>query len=194
MEFSPVQQQTLLDLVRALIRRALGETAAMPPDVTGPDYSGPAGCFVTLHALYTHHLRGCIGQMQATHPLRDAITEMSRAVLDDPRFRDAPVTWDELPELELEITVLSPLEPAQHPMDFDLLDHGIYLRCADETGVFLPQVARETGWTREQLLARLCSEKMGLPENAWKHPEARLFRFSATIIGPEPFVPWSAIS
>ena len=113
---------------------------------------------------------------------------MAEAVLDDPRFRVNPVTLEELPELELEITVLSPLEPAANPLDFDPLQHGIYLHCQGETGCFLPQVARETGWTKEQLLSRLCSEKMGLPADSWRSPAARLSRFAATIIGPEPFV------
>ena len=110
------------------------------------------------------------------------------AVLEDPRFRVNPVCADELPELELEITVLSPLELAANALDFELLEHGIYLHCQGATGCFLPQVARETGWSKQQLLARLCTEKMGMPADAWQSPAARLYRFTATIIGPEPFV------
>ena len=64
-----------------------------------------------------------------------------------------------------------------------------YLTMGGRTGCFLPQVARETGWSKEQLLGRLCQEKLGLAAIAWKHPEARLFTFTALIIGPEAFEP-----
>ena len=59
--------------------------------------------------------------------------------------------------------------------------------CGGRTGCFLPQVARETGWTREQLLGRLCSEKMGLPAAFWMQAGAQLMTFTTLIIGPEPF-------
>ena len=73
------------------------------------------------------------------------------AVLDDPRFREDPVMLDELPELEIEITVLSPLEPADSPLDFELLEHGIYLHCEGETGCFLP------GGPRDRMVERAAS-------------------------------------
>ena len=71
---------------------------------------------------------------------------------------------------------------------FEPLEHGIYLQLAGRTGCFLPQVARETRWTREQLLARLCTEKLGVDPRAWQAGDARLFTFSVLVLGPEPFV------
>jgi AMMECR1 domain-containing protein len=71
-------------------------------------------------------------------------------------------------------------------MDFDLLNHGIVLSIGGRNGVFLPQVARDTGWSREQLLARLCAEKLGMPPTAWQLPQARLHVFSTMILGPTP--------
>ena len=99
----------------------------------------------------------------------------------------APVRINELPHLELEITVIFPMQQASSPLDFDLLDDGIYLIAAGRSGCFLPQVARETGWTREQLLDRLCTEKLGCPATTWRQPDARLMKFKTLIIGPEPF-------
>lgn len=188
MDLTPEQSSCLLEVARAVIRRELGESDTVVPELADPVFNTPAGCFVTLHTLADHRLRGCIGMIRATSPLKESVQEMAAAALDDPRFRGDPVTLDELPELEIEITVLSPLEKAESPLDFDLLEHGIYLQCQGESGCFLPQVARETGWPKEQLLARLCTEKMGLDADAWHQPDSSLYRFTATIIGPEPFV------
>lgn len=188
MDFTESQCSRLLDIARSVIQQQLGrrDLPRVPEDE--PAFAQSASCFVTLHSLGEHHLRGCIGQINATGPLLESVKSMAEAVLDDPRFRVNPVTLAELPDLEMEITVLSPLEKAANPLDFELLQHGIYLHCRGETGCFLPQVARETGWTKEQLLARLCTEKMGLAADSWRSPDARLYRFSATIIGPERFV------
>src|SRR5258708_16462721 len=114
-----------------------------------------AGCFGTLHECGTHRLRGCIGTLISNQPLSQTVHEMAQAVLGDPRFTDERVTADELPRLDLEISVVSPLKPAASSLDFDLLNDGIYLVVENRAGVFLPQVARETGWTKEQLLGRL---------------------------------------
>lgn len=186
MDFSTQQRRFLLDLARAVIRRELGGNAVQPTAPEDPALEVKAGCFVTLHTLERHRLRGCIGQLTGDGPLARTLEEMSQAVLHDSRFAEDPVTLPELPELELELTILSPLELAAHPQDFDLLQHGIYLQHEGRAGCFLPQVARETGWDRETLLAQLCTQKMGLPPSAWRDPAARLMRFAAMVIGPEP--------
>lgn len=190
MELTASQQRDLLDYTRAAIRRALGEVVPMPL-LSDAAFDERAGCFVTLHRRDTHRLRGCIGLVRSDEPLRDSVAEMASAVLHDSRFRDNPVHLEELPDLDLEVSVLSPFELAQNTLDFEPRDHGIYLTFGGRAGLFLPQVARETGWTREQLLDRLCSEKMGLPSDCWRQPGAKLSRFKTYIIGPEPFVPQS---
>ena len=190
----------LLDAARDTIRSALrggGAAEPAPPAVSSPAAGAadpadpvltqPAGCFVTLHRLGTHELRGCVGRLDAVDPLLVAVRRAAGAVLHDPRFANNRVTLDELPRLEIEISVLSPLQPTAGPLDFDLLNDGIYLTWGDRAGCFLPQVARETGWDRPHLLARLCTEKMGLPPNAWQDPAAKLYRFSTEVVGPEPF-------
>ena len=188
MHLSDAQSRTLLDLARSTIRAAL--LAQLPPSIETQDADlvQPAGCFVSLHVMANHALRGCVGRMDASEPLIRAVRDTAMSVLGDPRFDDRPVTYDELHHLEIEISILSPLRPAAGPLEFDPMNHGIYLTCAGRAGVFLPQVARETGWSREQLLDRLCTEKIGLPPGCWRHPEARLHLFSTLILGPVPFV------
>lgn len=221
MDFTPEQCRTVLNLARATIRDTLGSAAGTgsapsaefaltefasrtiaiaiaPAPPTPPPIDTallrPAGCFVSLHHLNTRRLRGCVGRLDATSALVEAVRSAAISVLGDPRFYDDPVLLHELPELELEVSVLSPLRPARGPLAFDLLNDGIVLTCGRRSGCFLPQVARETGWSREQLLDRLCTEKMGLPPHAWREPAARLSVFTTVTIGPEPFVPADSIS
>ena len=184
MWLSPHHRRVLLDVARDTIRSALrgGGTA-------DPALQQPGGCFVTLHRLDTHELRGCVGRLDAVDPLITAVCRAAAGVLNDPRFSGNPVSLAELPRLQIDVSVLSPLRPAAGPLDFDLLNDGVYLTWGDRTGCFLPQVARETGWDKPRLLARLCVEKMGLPADAWKDPASKLYRFTTEIIGPEPFEP-----
>jgi AmmeMemoRadiSam system protein A len=185
----------LLEAARETIRRHLGGRANAggadarlePLPCPDPDLMTPGGCFVSLHELRTHRLRGCVGRMDASQPLWLSVCNSAVGVLDDPRFHEEPVRLAELPTLEIEISVLSPMRPAPTPLDFDPQEQGIYLIHGKRSGCFLPQVARETGWNREQLLTRLCVEKMGLSPDAWREPVARLMVFSTVVIGPEPF-------
>jgi AmmeMemoRadiSam system protein A len=176
-----------MDAAREMIRRALSGPAEPLPPPADPMLLQPAGCFVSLHTLGGRRLRGCVGRLEASGPLWQTICATAVGVLRDPRFDRDRISEDELAILDLELSVLSPLRPAAHSLDFDPLNHGIYLSCAGRTGCFLPQVARETGWTREQLLSRLCSEKMGLPPTFWMNAGAILQVFTTLIIGPEPF-------
>jgi uncharacterized protein len=183
----PQHHRTLLDAARAVIRSTL---AGQPPPETQTEELAllqPAGCFVSLHEQETHRLRGCVGRMDATDPLIVAVRKAATGVLCDPRFRGDAVHLHELPGLEIEASILSPLRPAPGPLEFDALSDGIYLKLGGRAGVFLPQVARETGWTKEQLLSRLCTEKMGMPPDSWQLSGAQLLVFSTQIVGPEAF-------
>lgn len=187
MDLSAEQGAAVLDVARHLIRDALAQRSPSTPANLYAIFHQPAGCFVSLHALLDHRLRGCVGRIDANRPLIEALRSAAVHVLEDPRFTDNPVRLEELPDLELEVSVLSPAHPVENPLDFNPLRDGIYLTFGARTGCFLPQVARETGWTREQLLDRLCAEKLGLPPSTWRHPHAKLHVFSVTVIGPEPF-------
>jgi AmmeMemoRadiSam system protein A len=189
MELSAATQKSLLDVACDVIRRKLGAAplgAALPDD---PSLSQPAGCFVSVHRNDTHSLRGCIGLMESGKPLAQTVLGAAEAVLGDPRFVHQPITLPELPVLNVEVTILGPLQQVANPLQFEPLEHGIHLTVGERTGLFLPQVARETGWNREQLLARLCTEKLGVPDWGWKHPTAVLRVFTAIVIGPQSIYP-----
>lgn len=179
----------LLELARREIRARLrGVMEADEPAEPQDDVlRRPAGCFVSLHSHSRQKLRGCIGRLEARWPLKEVVTKMARSVLDDPRFVDDPVRIDELADLEIEISILTPPRRLNGPEEFDLWNDGICMSLEDRRGLFLPQVARETGWTRQQLLDRLCREKMGLPADAWRDPRARFEAFSTIILGPQRF-------
>jgi AmmeMemoRadiSam system protein A len=186
---SSASRAALLDAARAALVCAL---KSAPPPLSAPpagteELNESSGCFVSLHEQMTHRLRGCVGRLDPEKSLWEAVHLTAADVLRDPRFmHDNPVTIEEAPNLEIEISVLSPPRPADSPLDFDLLNDGIYLTFSNRAGFFLPQVARETGWTKEQLLTRLCTEKLGLPADTWKNPDAKLFTFKVEVVGPEP--------
>ena len=191
MSYTADQRRVLLNVARNAIRGLLsGQPPAAPilEHTIDAAMRAPAGCFCSLHEIELRRLRGCVGRLEARDPVLIAVHDAAVSVLGDPRFDDLRVTIDDLCLIELELTVLSPLRDAAHVLDFDPQLHGIYLTLAGRSGCFLPQVARETGWGREQLLDRLCVEKLGLPSRAWRHPAARLQVFDAEIIGPEAFV------
>jgi len=183
----------LLDIARrTIVGRVAGhepsdrENAADPAGTGDPVLGQPAGCFVSLHEAPGHRLRGCVGRIEADQPIVQAVQSAAVSVLGDPRFVTEPVTPADLPRIEVEISLLSPLRPAKGPLAFDRLNDGIVLSVGGRRGLFLPQVARETGWSRQQLLARLCVEKLDLPADAWQDESAQLQTFSTAILGPEP--------
>jgi AmmeMemoRadiSam system protein A len=195
MPISETTRAALLEFAADIITRRLGG----PPrplhlQENDPALQQPAGCFVSLHRINNHALRGCIGMVEATRPLLSSLKGAAESVIGDPRFLVQPVTLAELDQLEIELSILGPMIRAASPLDFDPKSEGIQLNLAGRTGLFLPQVARETGWTREQLLARLCTEKMGLPEDTWKQPAAELHKFSSEILGPIPVAPPKSIT
>lgn len=186
MEFCPRQRDALMEMARAVIRQTLANKPAAWPECHDLDLFQRAGCFVSLHE-HGGRLRGCIGRLDASEPLIAALCSAAVSVLSDPRFRQDPITAAEIPRLELELSILSPLRAVESVLTFEPREDGIYLAIGGRTGCFLPQVGRQTGWSREQLLARLCTEKLGMPANSWQQPAARLSVFSAIVVGPEPF-------
>ena len=176
----------LLEIARSALLEKLNNTVATPladPAPTETELTTPAGCFVSLHERSTHRLRGCVGRIDPHLPLWENVRHSAGEVLHDPRFTEQPVTADDLPDLEIEVSVLSPPREAKSSLDFDLKE-GIYLIFGGRAGFFLPQVARETGWNKEQLLDRLCTEKLGMPPESWRKPEAKLYTFEVEVIGP----------
>jgi AmmeMemoRadiSam system protein A len=190
MDLSADDRRVLLEIARQTIRRTLGAPPGPAPDDPAKDRPAlkcRAGCFVSLHTLRLHRLRGCIGRLDDREELPAAVASAASGVLEDPRFCHSPVCLSELAELSIELTLISPLRPAGHVLDFEPAQDGIYLTIDQRSGCFLPQVAQETGWSRQQLLSRLCTEKMGLAPEAWRGENARLQIFNTVLVGPEPF-------
>jgi AmmeMemoRadiSam system protein A len=187
MQLNAEQSQRLLDIARAAIRQTLEGQTTTPVPETDPVLMSPAGCFVSLHQRSDHQLRGCVGRLDANGPLAEVVRQTAVSVLNDPRFTGRRVQLNELANLEIELSILSPLAAAKNPLDFDLQNDGLFLIISNRSGCFLPQVARQTGWNKEQLLDRLCMEKLGFPAKMWQHPAARLQKFTAAILGPVPF-------
>src|SRR5688572_55434 len=130
MDLSADDRRLLLDVARQTIRRALGGSApeSEPAAEDRPTLQQRAGCFVSLHTLGSHRLRGCVGRLDDREMLIDAVTTAASSVLEDPRFLDDPVHLAELPELEIELTLISPLRPADDCLDFEPSTEGIYLK------------------------------------------------------------------
>lgn len=112
------------------------------------------------------HLRGCIGEIIARRPLYEAVMNQAiNACTIDTRFN--PVTRDEFEELAIELSILSPPQPIASHEDIILGTHGVILQKQNHSAVFLPEVATEQGWNKDQFLSAL-SQKAGLPANGWK--------------------------
>jgi AmmeMemoRadiSam system protein B/AmmeMemoRadiSam system protein A len=135
------------------------------------------GAFVTIHKK--GQLRGCIGYIEGHGPLHHTIQEMAEAAaFRDPRF--SPVKEKELSELDIEISVLTPLRRIKDVNEIQVGTHGIYIKKGWYSGLLLPQVATEYGWDRQTFLEHTC-QKAGLPSTAWKEKDAEIYIFSADI-------------
>lgn len=172
---SPTAQITAHEIVKRALQEAVSKqkTTPMPSDLdlgSDPDvFSQSYGVFVTLNEP-NGQLRGCIGNIVPVDKLAQSLWGRAQdAALNDPRFD--PVTPDELPELKIEISVLTPMEPISGPEDIVIGKHGVFMRKYMRSAVFLPQVAPEQGWNVEQMLMHL-SMKAGLPPQAWREGAA----------------------
>ena len=138
----------------------------------------PCGAFVTLKKQ--GQLRGCIGQFDAVAPLYTVVQEMAIAAASrDNRFR--PVEENEVKELLIEISVLTPMRKINSINEFELGRHGIYIRKDLRSGTFLPQVAHDTGWSTEEFLGHCSRDKAGIGWEGWK--DAELYVYEALVFG-----------
>ena len=141
-----------------------------------PMLNKKCGAFVSLHKH--GHLRGCIGHFGEDYPLHEIVAEMARAAaFEDPRFM--PVTRDELNDLDIEISVLTPMRRIQSLDEFELHRHGIYIKKGYRSGTFLPQVADEVNWTKEEFVGHCSQDKAGLGWDGWK--DAELYVYEAIV-------------
>ena len=175
------QKQTLLRIARDAVKAVVCGTPKPKPTGDDPVLNAPCGCFVTLKVR--GRLRGCLGQFISERPLVELVAEMAEAsAARDPRFARQRITAAELKDLEIEISVLSPLRRTDDPLSLRLGVDGIYIKRGYSSGCFLPQVATETGWTVEEFLSYCCLHKAGLPPDAWKDPETEVCFFTAEVL------------
>ncbi len=171
-------KKDLLKIARLTIESYLKNNAI--PDLDLSAYSDQVktkcGAFVTLHKH--KQLRGCIGRFGENEPLYKVVQEMSvAAATQDYRF--SPVRESELKDIEIEISVLTPLKKISSADEFILGKHGIWIKKGHRSGTFLPQVATETGWTKEEFLGHCARDKAGIGWDGWK--DAELYTYEAKI-------------
>lgn len=172
------ERTQLLSIARKSIETYLKDGKLPEFDVAGL-LAEPGAAFVTLKK--GGELRGCIGQTVAGMPLYKTVSTCAvHSALDDPRF--PAVTGDEVSKLEIEISVLTPLEPLESFDDIEIGRDGLMITKGNYHGLLLPQVATEYGWNATQFLEYTC-QKAGLPKEAYKMPGATIYRFQAVIFG-----------
>ncbi len=171
------EKSLLHQIVRETIQAKLDRKEPKIYESSSSTLKEPRGAFVTLKKH--GELRGCIGHIIASYPLIETISQMAvAAAFEDPRF--PPVSSDELKDLEIEISVLTPLRKITDVKKIEVGKHGIYIKKGFYSGILLPQVATEYGWDRDTFLEHTCM-KAGLPQNAWKDKDTEIFIYSADI-------------
>lgn len=178
LSFSQEEKAYLLDIARSRIDLVLrDQPVAFPP----PPPPGPAqeklGAFVTLKRQ--GQLRGCVGRLISEDPLFVTVGDMAEAAaFHDSRF--LPLTLEEFPTLELEISVMGPITRCPDPSRIVVGKHGLIMRKGSRQGLLLPQVPVEWEWDRETFLAQTC-QKAGLPPDAWHDPDTEIYWFEALV-------------
>jgi AmmeMemoRadiSam system protein A len=172
------EKQELLKLARNAIKCKLLHQPANPPkpDSNSPNLLRPCGAFVSLHKH--GKLRGCIGRFSTSKPLYQTVYDMAlAAAFEDTRFD--PLKLDELENVEIELSVLTPMQRLHDSKQLVLGRDGIYIKKAGHSGTFLPQVATNTGWTLEEFLGHCSADKAGLGWDGWRNAE--LYTYQALV-------------
>jgi AmmeMemoRadiSam system protein A len=182
MNLNAADKKLLLTQARASIEAHLNGTSVPAVKDPGPILCERRGAFVSLHRK--GRLRGCIGHLEAVKPLLQTVREMAAAAaFHDPRFR--PLQKGELLDLEIEISVLSPMRLIKSTDEIEVGKHGLYVVQGFCRGLLLPQVATQYNWDRLAFLEQTCC-KAGLPPDAWKETSTQIYIFTADIFGDHP--------
>jgi len=176
------QQAELLNIARTAVETYIKDGKIAEFEISDERLKWKEGAFVTIHK--DGKLRGCIGQIVPTDkPLWQVVRDMAiAAATEDHRF--SPVSRKELTGLNYEVSVLSAPEKIDNWQNIELGRHGVIVKKGWRSGVFLPQVAAETSWSKEEFLAQLCSQKAGLPPDCYKNDsDVELQVFTAQVFG-----------
>lgn len=175
--FTQEEKEKMIATARASIYSYLGLKYDGDDSPVGVLKEKGYGVFVTLNL--NGNLRGCIGRFTSPSSLHSTIREMARsAAFDDPRF--PALSKKEAPEIEIEVSVLSPLKRIQSIDEFKLGRDGIYMIKGYNHGTFLPQVAKETGWNTEEFLGHCARDKAGIGYYGWK--DAELYTYQTEVV------------
>ena len=177
-------RRILLDTARAAVRAAAEGGSVPRPEAPSslPVLGEDRGAFVTI--FLDGRLRGCIGLVEPVLPLLETVARMaSSAAVEDPRF--PPLTPAEAEHARIEISVLSPMTRVASAEAVEPGRHGVMVRRGRAAGVFLPQVAEETGWDKTRFLTELCAGKAGLSGDAWRDPATELYVFTVEKLAEE---------
>jgi AmmeMemoRadiSam system protein A len=170
------EKSALLQIARRSLVETIVHARRWQPDSRAGILAERRGAFVTLHLR--GKLRGCVGQVEAYKSLAETVARCAiAAAREDDRFN--PVQPDEVMQLEIEISLLSLPKPIT-PGEIVIGTHGLIVECGPFRGLLLPQVATERQWNAEKLLSETCL-KAGLPADAWKSPETKIFGFTAEV-------------
>lgn len=174
-KLSPSDKEHLLVLARQSIEYYLENKKIIQPEKPKSIIlNKERAVFVTLNK--NHNLRGCIGQMIAQMPLYKAVAEMAAsAAFNDHRF--GPVKKNELKDISIEISVLTPMRRIKSIDEIEMGRDGVYVKKGMQTGVFLPQVAEETGWDKKTFLENLCAHKAFLPKDTYLDKDTEIYIF-----------------
>jgi AmmeMemoRadiSam system protein A len=179
---SDEDRRSLLQVARGTLEAFLGKGAVPEWPGGSPALLQKRGAFVTLWHRESGSLRGCCGEIYPRRPLIESVAHMAIAsATRDPRF--APVSQQELPKLQIEISALTPLLPIEVE-EIEVGRHGLFISKGVYAGLLLPEVPTRYDWNREQYLAELCL-KAGLPEDAWSARDAELYAFETEKWGEE---------
>lgn len=173
------QKKSLLQLARQALAELWNDKKAALKNTAGLQElsSRFAGVFVSLHV--NEKLRGCIGNLNASSALPELIVEMAQAAAThDPRFE--PLAAEELPALEIEISLLHSMTPMRSPDEIEIGREGLLVRRGHKHGLLLPQVADKREWDAIMFLEQTC-RKADLPLAAWKDSETEVLRFRAEV-------------
>lgn len=178
------EEKELLKIARESIEIYLKKNKIPELKVSSDKLKQPQGAFVTLKK--EGQLKGCIGRIEELkEPLYKVVSEMAiAAATEDPRFY--PISLGEMKDIDIEISVLSPLKKIKDPFkEIEIGKHGVLIKKGMRGGVFLPQVATEENWDLEEFMNNLCEHKAGLSKDDWKNGKAEIYVFSAEVFGEQ---------
>ncbi|MCP4725510.1 MAG: AmmeMemoRadiSam system protein A [bacterium] len=170
----------LLQIARASIKAELRQSTTAEEEIFEKfELSDVSGIFVTIKNKGM--LRGCIGHIHQESLTIETLKEVAAsAAVNDPRFPS--VTIDELEEIDIEITILSPFKLIEEKDEIEIGKHGLFIKSGYSQGLLLPQVAPENNFGKTEFLEHTCM-KAGLGVNAWKEKETDIYIFSGEVFG-----------